>query len=681
MKHFIEKVGRDVLSLTSILDAIVDLVFLMKVDGDSFRYIFVNESAKKVLNTKDNILGKRLEEAAPKEVFRILAKKYRQARLTKKPLKFRETLKTANGEFYGETTLSPIIKEDGECSYVMAIVRDITERIQRERQLKETQKTLVKQQKRLHSLLENNGDAVIEFDREGNFVEVNKITAEVTGYQEYELLGTSFIPLIAEESLEDTMRYFERALSGSKEEFETIIKHAEGQKIQVAVKNIPIIIDGVLDGVYCIAKDVTETKRIEEEIHKKTEEIEAFWTYTSDPIVFFNMKGEVERINPAFEKTFEFAEKEIIGPVKRIIPPEAMTEAEEIWERIGRGETIALSEVKRLTKSGAELTLLASYTPLHDKGGVLLGTTAFYKNITELKQTERELRKSQEKYRIVTENAFDVIKLINTSGIIEYVSPSNEEIIGYTPSEYIGKRFTEHLHPDDIQRLEKEFKKWIHSASPKTTTVELQFLHKKGHYIWLEAVSTPVIEDGKVKQIVTITRDITGRKRLRERLAKLAFYDQLSGLPNRRIFYDRLHMAMKHAERNKKKAALMMIDGSKFKLVNDTYGHDAGDAVIQEMAKRIKAAVRKIDTVARLGGDEMAVILPDLSSQKEAENVKQRILKAFQKPLYFNGNVIQMNVDIGIALYPDHAAEQKQLIRLADQALYKVKESHRYDLK
>lgn len=544
MKHIVEKIGQGVLSITSILDAIVDLVFLLKVDGDSFRYIFINKSAKKVLNMNSNILGKRLEEAANG----ILAQKYRQARLAKKPLMFRETLKTANGEFHGETTLSPIFTEDGECGYVMAIVRDITERNQRERQLKESQKTLVKNQKRLHSLIDNNGDAVIELNREGNFVYANKITTEVTGYQEHELLGSSFIPLIAEESLEDTKRHFERALCGSKEEYETFIKHAEGQKIQVAVKNIPIIIDGILDGVYCIVKDVTEAKRIGEEIHKKTEELEAFWTYVPDPIVFINKKGEAERVNPAFGKVFEFAEKEIIGHIQRIIPPETRAEAREIWNRVIRGETIALREVKRLTKSGTRLTLLASYTPVRDKGGVIVGITAFYKNITELKQAERELRKSQEKYSIVTENAFDVIKLINTSGIVEYVSPANEKILGYTPSEYVGKRFTDYLHPDDIPRVKEAFKKWIYSDNPKTTTIEVQFLHKKGHYIWGESISTPVIEDGKVNKIVTITRDITGRKRLHERLVKMAFYDQLSGLPNRRIFYDRLNMAIKQAD-------------------------------------------------------------------------------------------------------------------------------------
>ena len=171
-----------------------------------------------------------------------------------------------------------------------------------------------------------------------------------------------------------------------------------------------------------------------------------------------------------------------------------------------------MPEVKRLTKSGEELTLFASFTPMRDKEGVIIGETAFYKNITNLKKTERELRKSRETYRIVTENSFDVIQLTSTAGMIEYVSPSNEKVLGYTLGEYIGKPFTKYIHPHDIPRLEKGFKDLLSSDDPEAVALDLQFLHKKGHYIWVEAISTPVIVDGKVTEIVTTTRDITVRK-------------------------------------------------------------------------------------------------------------------------------------------------------------------------
>src|SRR5690606_31683505 len=123
--------------------------------------------------------------------------------------------------------------------------------------------------------------------------------------------------------------------------------------------------------------------------------------------------------------------------------------------------------------------------------------------------------------------------------------------------------------------------------------------------------TTPVLENGEVRELVTIARDITDRKKLLEKLKKAAFYDSLSKLPNRRVFHKQLQAAINEAALNNKKVAVMMVDGWKFKQINDTYGHVTGDAVIVEMGKRIRANVRKQDTVARIGGDEIAILLPN----------------------------------------------------------------------
>ncbi|HZG74169.1 MAG TPA: GGDEF domain-containing protein [Chondromyces sp.] len=119
----------------------------------------------------------------------------------------------------------------------------------------------------------------------------------------------------------------------------------------------------------------------------------------------------------------------------------------------------------------------------------------------------------------------------------------------------------------------------------------------------------------------------------------------------------------------------MMLDGHKFKQINDTYGHDAGDEVIKEMARRLQGCVGQTDTVARLGGDEMGIILPGIASMEAAENVAKQILRSFEKPLSFNHNEISIGAGIGIALYPDDSVNKRQLIKCADQALYKAKES------
>jgi diguanylate cyclase (GGDEF)-like protein len=156
---------------------------------------------------------------------------------------------------------------------------------------------------------------------------------------------------------------------------------------------------------------------------------------------------------------------------------------------------------------------------------------------------------------------------------------------------------------------------------------------------------------------------------LPEKLKKAAFYDSLSKLPNRRVFHKQLQAAL-----NNKKVAVMMVDGWKFKQINDTYGHVTGDAVIVEMGKRIRANVRKQDTVARIGGDEIAILLPNIESQQIAEEIAKRIIQSFTSPFFFNGTCIHMGISIGMTLYPDHTLDMNMLIKYADKALYEAKE-------
>ena len=552
MKDFINEIGQDVLAFTNMFNFIKDLVFLMEADNDSFRYIYVNQSAIKVLNIDGNIIGGWIEDFVPAELARIMIPKYREAQLTKKPVNFIEILESDNEEFIGEASLNPILSENGQCKYILAIVRDVTDRKREERELKETKNNLEKHQKRLNSLVENNGDAIYEMDLKGNLISINNMFTIISGYGESEIVGTSFVPLIVEEYLDGTLAHFMNSIEGSREEYETWIRNKEGQLVQLLVKNVPIIIDGDIVGIYGIAKDVTALNTI-----------------------------------------------------------------------------------------------------------------------------DKELQESQEKYRLITENAFDIIQLMNTSGIVEYVSPSNENILGYNYEEYVGHPITKYIHPDDITNIEKGFKRIISGAKP--LPYELRVLHKNGHYLWMEASTTQIVENGGVKQLVTIARDITERKKHREDLAKMAFYDYLTGLPNRRTFDERFNMAILQANRSNKKVAVMMLDGRRFKSINDTFGHDAGDAVLKEMAKRLKTSVRQTDTVARLGGDEMGIILPEIETIATAEDIVQRIIASFKEPLYFKDHEIVFGAGIGIAFYPDHSGDKKQLIKYADDALYEAKKSEQND--
>ncbi|PSL36294.1 diguanylate cyclase with PAS/PAC sensor [Planomicrobium soli] len=544
MPHFPEKNGPDIAGAAALFDYIQDLVFLMEENQGTFRYVYANPAAFKILQLQENIVGSPIEDVMSSEQTELLIRYYRQVQTTKNPVEFTEKIDAENRELIGETVLNPIVTEDGQCKYILAIVRDVTER---------------------------------------------------------ELAKRALI----------------------------------------------------------------ETK----------EKLEVFWENATDPVFFINTKGEIIKVNPAFEKTFEYSEEEMVNQKGSIVPLHMKSDPKAIVERILKGETVNSHETIRLTKSGNPLNIISSYTPVRNANRDIIGATIFYKNVTELKKAEKDLQKSQEKYKLITESAFDIITLIDSAGLIEYVSPSNEKILGYPDSAYIGNPFTTNVHPEDAFGLIETVTSLMDGDKP--ATIEVRFQHQDGQWIWMEVSPTPVLTDGNVMQVLTIARDITERKRLQDKIAKMAFFDHLSGIPNRRTFDNRLQAAIQQADRSGKKVAVLLMDGRKFKQINDRFGHDTGDAVIKEMAIRLQAAVRPVDTAARLGGDEMGVVLPELDSLDLAEETAKRILASYEEPFTFNGYDIKMGAGIGISLYPDHTANEKQLIKFADLALYEAKKADR----
>ncbi|MDN7242402.1 PAS domain S-box protein [Planococcus sp. N028] len=798
MKYFSEKIGPDNLASTILFDLIKDPVFLMEEDHESFRYIYANPSALAMLPLHE-VIGSRIEEVLSPEISRKLIQQYKHVQSTQKPMEFTERIELDNSEFIGETMLNPIVAEDGRCHYILAIVRDVTERERKKQDLQKTQREIEIERKRLNSLVENNANAVFEFDHQKNFISINKKVTEVTGFSEEELLGQSIVSLVVDSCLEEALSYFEKALEGNAVEFETIIytknqemaifhvntvpiiveekvigiyaiakeiteqkkmerllreseqryksifdnhphgiltfdrtgnlesinagtetitgysmnellaasllsiilpeetekvqhhfykainekqperyelafRHKNGQLIDLQTINIPIIVDEQVVGIHSIVTDITEVYRAQKALTETKEELEVFWENSTDPIFYIDTKGDILKVNPAFEETFEYTEEEMVTGQGTIIPQHMKSDQIHIVERILKGETVNSHDTIRITKTGKPLNIISSYSPVRNADKEIVGATIIYKNVTELKKAEKELQKSQDKYKIITESTFDIITLINLSGLIEYVSPANKKILGYPDHAYIGSPFTTNVHPEDAFDLMESVTSLIHGGQP--ATIEIRFLHQNGHYIWMEVSPTPVLVDGEVKQLFTIARDITERRRLQDKIAKMAFYDHLSGIPNRRTFDDKLNKAIHQANQSGKKVAILMLDGRKFKQINDQFGHDAGDAVIKEMATRLQSCVRPIDTAARLGGDEMGVILPELDSLETAENMAQQILKSFEVPLTFNGFEIKIGAGIGISLYPDDTVNEKQLIKYADMALYEAKKSH-----
>ena len=182
---------------------------------------------------------------------------------------------------------------------------------------------------------------------------------------------------------------------------------------------------------------------------------------------------------------------------------------------------------------------------------------------------------------------------------------------------------------------------------------------------------------GKERIILLAIEDITERKQSEEKIQQMAYHDSLTGLPNRKLFSDRLGIALIHAQRNQKKVGIAMLDLDNFKDVNDTLGHDAGDILLKAAAMRLSAELRKVDTVARFGGDEFVLILPDLKVIEDAIPVAQKIVDSFRKSFLIDTNQLIVTMSIGIAVYPNDGTDEAMLLKNADIAMYQAKQAGR----
>ena len=701
MTYFSRKMGHDILSSTALFDLVQDPVFLFEDDQGSFRNIYANPSALALLPDQE-LIGSRIEELLLPEQSRKALQYFQSAQSTQSSLAFIDTIKLPHGEFTGETTLQPLVTEDGQCHYLLATVKDMTASVQKQHGLeqsgaehdklesliklnaktmteqKQTERRLQRDVQRYKSLFDNHPHGLFTFDQTGKLESITAATENITGYTLQELQDETILSIILPEDIEKVRRHFYKTIHHKKSErFELVFRHKNGQLIDLQAINIPIIVDAELAGIHSIVTDVTKANCAQKTLNETIEMLEIFWENSIDPIFSIDAKGDILKVNPAFEKTFGFTEEGMVTGKGTIIPPNMRFDQDQIVERILNGETVNSHDTLRITKSGEPLNIISSYSLVRNANKEIIGSTIIYKNVTELKRAERELQKSQEKYRLITESTFDIITLINLSGSIEYVSPAHEKLLGYSGDVHIGSPFTKNVHPDDAFDLIESVASLMNGGEP--VTVEVRFVHQDGHSIWMEVTPTPVIAGNEVVQLFTIARDITERRKLQHEIAKMAFYDHLSGIPNRRTFDDKLQKAIQQADESGKKVGVLMLDGRKFKQINDRFGHDAGDAVIKEMAQRLKSCLRPIDTPARLGGDEMGAIFPELDSIELVEETAKRILKSFETPLLFNGFEIAIGVGIGLAIYPDDAANEKQLVKCADTALYKAKEAQYND--
>jgi diguanylate cyclase (GGDEF)-like protein/PAS domain S-box-containing protein len=244
---------------------------------------------------------------------------------------------------------------------------------------------------------------------------------------------------------------------------------------------------------------------------------------------------------------------------------------------------------------------------------------------------------------------------------------------GWSTQEKVGEPFASLLHPVDRALHEEQVARVLDGETPDP--YEVRLLTRPGTELTVELRCAPKIQDGKPIGQLGIARDVTWRKRILASLEFHALHDALTSLPNRTLFQDRLSQALRTAQRQHEATALLLVDLDRFKTVNDTLGHQAGDEVLRQLAHRLESGLRSSDTVARLGGDEFGVVLPPPIDRSAVRQAANRLLGAAREPFEIKDRTASIGASIGVAIFPDHGLESETLLGRADAAMYEAKRS------
>ncbi len=329
------------------------------------------------------------------------------------------------------------------------------------------------------------------------------------------------------------------------------------------------------------------------------------------------------------------------------------------------------------TLDRAKLTEPQGYTlkPVEQKELLTVIEMALYKHQMEMKLREREAWLAT-----LLQSIGEGVIATDRSGNITFMNPVAEKLTGWRQEESITKPLTSVLHlvdEDNGKLLRISIPELLSDKARNPVDGNIQIVNYE-EKIPIE-LSATLIKDAKdnISGLVLVLHDLTERKRYEEKLRYNAVHDHLTELPNRFLFFDRLNVALAHAQRDIHKLATLMLDLDEFKKVNDTWGHNIGDKVLQSVAYRLIHMFRKSDTIARLGGDEFVLLLPEISQAEVAKNVAERILHSFHKPFEFDGLKISITASIGIAIFPDDGEDADTVIRNADIAMYQAKDEGR----
>jgi len=423
-----------------------------------------------------------------------------------------------------------------------------------------------------------------------------------------------------------------------------------------------------LQSTASLVGEAVQKSRTEQALRKSESRLKQLIASTLDAVVSVDRDGRVIEWNPQAEAIFGLRARDVIG---HSLPRDAIgLKLANVFEQRAQLLRQRIETIGR-HKSGDELAVEITIEPVG--AGSEQTFTAFIRDISERKRAQIELEKREQHFRALVEKSWSGVVLLNSDLAFSYVGASTFRLLGYSEEELKGTTLLSYIHPRERQAARQIFAD-LAAGQRQESHGELRFMHKSGTWVWLEGFAQNLLHDPSVSAIIINYRDISQRKATEKQLEYQAYYDALTGLPNRLLFRDRVVIALAQARRNRRGVAVMYLDLDHFKLVNDGLGHSIGDALLSEVAARLQACIRSSDTISRLGGDEFTVLLNEVADSDSAAGVARKILQSFARPFRVEAHELFVTASIGISLFPSDGEDVETLLKCADSAMYRAKE-------
>lgn len=561
---------------------------------------------------------------------------------------------------------------------------DLVRSIRYSRERKQAELTLRRSQARYRALFEDSPDGVLVLDRSGTVIEANDRLREIFGYPPDYLDGEQLETLLPDagslltrldddspnrradpEAAVGTDRGSARAL--------TLEGRArDGSPVPLEVRLSPVRLP---DGHRLLAtvRDLTEQRALEREADVLSRAVEE----SVSAVALGDLEGRLTYVNPSLLDIWGYEEEELLGRKASMLWADE-EKAERIIGGLLEGERWQ-GELTGMRADGRRFTGLVSASVVTDESGepeALIGT---FVDISERKRAEEALERSEERFRQMAENIDEVFWLRDPdSDEMLYVSPAFEEIWGRPAADLLARprSWLDAVHPEDRDRVSDVV---LQERNPEFRE-EYRVVRPDGEVRWVRDRAFPVRDEaGELHRVAGVARDVTEQKRMEEELRHQALHDALTGLPNRALFEDRVEQALARARRRSGAVAVLMADLNRFKRINDSLGHTAGDRVLAEVGRRLSALVRREDTVARWGGDEFCVLLTEVDGEADLKHVRDRLVQRVRQSIHVMDEPVPVDMTFG-AVLADFSEDSdspavsgwEDLVRYADQALHRA---------